>query len=739
MRILVIGFYNCKNIGDDLFEELLPPLLQKWGHFVKCQGPNVHFNAKEWDCILFGGGDTLNAFFVEPVSETLRSQLGDNVLNWPVIYGIGVGCPYISYMNTGALDIFSSISVRNNKDAYDLKKHFGDEYITSSADIACLLGMSEMNPPQSRNIGVILARPIHETKPYLLDEILIMIESFREHYDIITLIDFNRDTKSKTECDFYTHRDLAERIKTHIGCDVHHIHNIQSINEVMNVFSGLDFILGMRFHSILLSAIANRPVVPLAFSPKMIKLVETLGLSSSCSLSAALDNTKRIREYLCEGRGTLLEHLKHVTSTLPRRLTSPQWSYINWNSEIDRALYTYKCIIGLAKTPEDQAAAICYSATSCFSTVYEYGVLEKIRNGIVNPFDARDDIVWILKDFIGKRIEQNLSFRGVTFVRDYISADNHVNGWAWCVRGLQDHIIKMDRLDKCNIIIDDYLDATFGWESSIRSIVGKLPYKNNWLGFLHHTFEKSVKNNAEQVLNNPLFKESLPYCRVIFVFSENFALQLQTLLPEVNIQVITHPKEMNGATWSLEKFQKNPRIVQIGGFMRDPLGIYKLALNNKQSSWISKCILNGPQMSSYRRPQDLQVVISGKKNVFHREFQTWVNEKLSEVEEISELTKDDYIELLECVVVMLPLIDVSACNTLLECIVMKTPVIVPDLDALRSVLPSDYPLFYPRNDYVEAGKCVDTSQIITASKILNQNNQDYSLFSFCENICSIIN
>jgi hypothetical protein len=206
----------------------------------------------------------------------------------------------------------------------------------------------------------------------------------------------------------------------------------------------------------------------------------------------------------------------------------------------------------------------------------------------------------------------------------------------------------------------------------------------------------------------------------------------------VDIQVITHPKEMNGATWNPQIFQEKPRIVQIGGFMRDPLGVYKMTLNNQQSSWISKCILNGPQMNSYRKPQDLTIVISGKKNAFHCELESWINKQLSLVEEISELNKEDYIDLLKCVVVMLPLIDVSACNTLLECIVMKTPVIVPDLDTLRSILPHDYPLFYPVNDYVEAGKLLDMSKIIMAHQSLNKNKKDYSLISFCQNVCSML-
>ena len=64
------------------------------------------------------------------------------------------------------------------------------------------------------------------------------------------------------------------------------------------------------------------------------------------------------------------------------------------------------------------------------------------------------------------------------------------------------------------------------------------------------------------------------------------------------------------------------------------------------------------------------------------------------VEIISHLDNDKYDELLSRTIVFLNLVDCSAVNTVVECIVRNTPVIVNRLDALEEVLGVNYPGFY---------------------------------------------
>jgi hypothetical protein len=64
------------------------------------------------------------------------------------------------------------------------------------------------------------------------------------------------------------------------------------------------------------------------------------------------------------------------------------------------------------------------------------------------------------------------------------------------------------------------------------------------------------------------------------------------------------------------------------------------------------------------------------------------------VEIIKYLSDQKYDELLASSVVFLKLLDASAVNTVLECLVRGTPIIVNRLPALEEVLGVDYPGFY---------------------------------------------
>ncbi len=58
------------------------------------------------------------------------------------------------------------------------------------------------------------------------------------------------------------------------------------------------------------------------------------------------------------------------------------------------------------------------------------------------------------------------------------------------------------------------------------------------------------------------------------------------------------------------------------------------------------------------------------------------------------MSNDDYDKLLTQNIVFLNLREASACNTLIECVVRNTPIIINRIDAVEEVLGSKYPLFY---------------------------------------------
>lgn len=75
-------------------------------------------------------------------------------------------------------------------------------------------------------------------------------------------------------------------------------------------------------------------------------------------------------------------------------------------------------------------------------------------------------------------------------------------------------------------------------------------------------------------------------------------------------------------------------------------------------------------------------------------LQQRVKEMIDSVEILTEKSNDQYDELLSQNVVFLHLVSCSAANTLIECVVRNTPVIVNPHEAVVEVLGKDYPLYY---------------------------------------------
>jgi len=74
--------------------------------------------------------------------------------------------------------------------------------------------------------------------------------------------------------------------------------------------------------------------------------------------------------------------------------------------------------------------------------------------------------------------------------------------------------------------------------------------------------------------------------------------------------------------------------------------------------------------------------------------------------------------------VFLDLIDVSACNTLIECIVRNTPIVINRLPAIVEYLGEDYPLYY--NTLEEATSLInDDRKILEAYRYLKTKDKEF--------------
>jgi hypothetical protein len=92
------------------------------------------------------------------------------------------------------------------------------------------------------------------------------------------------------------------------------------------------------------------------------------------------------------------------------------------------------------------------------------------------------------------------------------------------------------------------------------------------------------------------------------------------------------------------------------------------------------------------------------KNNWYKHFYEHFKGKINEVEIIEKVSNEEYDNILSKNIVFLNLIEPSAVNTIIECIIRNTPVIVNKHPAVVELLGEEYPLYYDVNDVDIHGK-----------------------------------
>ena len=108
---------------------------------------------------------------------------------------------------------------------------------------------------------------------------------------------------------------------------------------------------------------------------------------------------------------------------------------------------------------------------------------------------------------------------------------------------------------------------------------------------------------------------------------------------------------------------------------------------------------------------------------------------------IQHVDNTQYDELLSKYVVFIKLYDASAVNTLIECIVRNTPIIVNKLPAIVEYLGNDYPLYYNNIDEVPAllKHNIFNNKIKNAHNYLKTMNKNFlHIDNFIKNLRRII-
>jgi len=302
----------------------------------------------------------------------------------------------------------------------------------------------------------------------------------------------------------------------------------------------------------------------------------------------------------------------------------------------------------------------------------------------------------------------------------HLTFPHHRSGWAYALDALGPLI------RPGGVVLDPFVEATFCWDLDQNVQAGLLPYHSDWVAIIHnppgipqwHEFESA----PQSIFNLRVWRESMPYCRGIYVFSETMRSWVRERL-DVPVAAVVHPTELPERHFTMEEFMANPvrRIVQVGSWLRRLHSISRLKISSLRKTLLAPRPMPDPHLESLLRREAEHD--PGAKDA------DWPS-----VEFLAYQSPGGYDQLLSGNIVFLDLYDTIVNNTIIECVVRRTPVVCNRLPSLVELLGQDYPLFF--SDLEEASaKAADLALIEKAHQHLAAIPEDlFSQASFRESV-----
>ena len=185
----------------------------------------------------------------------------------------------------------------------------------------------------------------------------------------------------------------------------------------------------------------------------------------------------------------------------------------------------------------------------------------------------------------------------------------------------------------------------------------------------------------------------MKFCNILFTFSTYITKFLNRMFYEYNIKTrvitLTHPVYSNIPLFSMEKYKENKhkKVLQIGQQLRRLSSIYHLKSNTHEKIWLTG---------------DKDLLLSEQKLLKETEFFHTTHTIKKDVTLYYTRTFEEYDDLLTKNIVFIDLFDAAANNTVLECIVRNTPIIVNKLEGVVEYLGLNYPLYFTHLHEVDA-------------------------------------
>jgi hypothetical protein len=787
MNIVVTGYYYEKNLGDELFLQIAQKIFiedrfKKQNldiqniQFVKIDLINTSEIKQKCDKIILFGGETLNDYFIDKLIEF-------KLIHHCNIYGIGVSCNQNYEDLDNKINIFDYLVFRNKKDYeyFNIKFNNYCEYVPD------IVFMIKNNLPffnfKSNRVGIFPATPMYISLGQ--DERIEYLNSIKQIIDYWLKLNYkiyffamSNSTKQK-EDDSYIIKKIINLYprKTYdnfVLCD--------SNSDVLTQIKNMKYNICWRFHSVVLSIINNVPFITFSSTPKvetLLKdnLIEDLGYSLS-DINVGLDYLRNNKKSIIKKLNSIYNKNNEIARKFYKNLSylniirkNPPFYLTNkdYKTLIDTYIHQYKI---LASTDDEDynCNVILYLLNRSIDSEYHYGLKQKIFKGIDN---LSSDLRWLINDLINKnsllfyytanailnkieiKAKKNFNKINMNFINQFDMRGLHRSGWTYVL----DNLSSLE--DVNGIYCDFYVDRTFHWNNTTMSKLKVIPYKNPWIGFIHHTTNQEYSEfNTVALFKNPLFLQSLKYCKGLILLTEHLKNEIKKLfyilnIPAIPLFVLTHPTEFvdKSKLFSFTAFKSNNhrKMIQIGAWMRDINGIFQVRLKN---DLVKKAVLIGKKMEGYYtnlnyllteetsndcnlisrdnkiRRVTFENVDENNKIVEYNHNHNHINHK---VEIITFLENHQYDELFISNIVFLKLIDASAINTLIECIVRTTPIVINKIKPVVEVLGEDYPLLY--SDISEIRDLITMKNIENAHQYLKKMNKtkfriEYFISSF---------
>lgn len=237
----------------------------------------------------------------------------------------------------------------------------------------------------------------------------------------------------------------------------------------------------------------------------------------------------------------------------------------------------------------------------------------------------------------------------------------------------------------------------------------------DWIGFLHNTITYPAEeypqkyNNKilciKDLIENDYFLNKIKYCKGIFVFTDQLKNYIIENLNFTNVEKLVHPCIKFNSNWIGFDF-----VLHVGQQLR------------KYHSFLE---IKSPKKKFMIVPQHCENDLNEMKQYSNRK-----------VDYLSQMSLSDYVNKLCRSVVFLDLYDVSACNTILECINLNVPLIVKRLPGSVEYLGDKYPLYF--DEILEAEQKLNNNDLIFEAHcyLKNMNKKifeiNYFLNSFCK-------